>query len=205
VQLHRQDLLGADPGPHPIEFLFIDAMKSWPLADRIVRAFFPLLIPGRSLVVQQDFTWPAAICATNHMVMWWLRDHLRPVYHVPASTSVVYFLETSIDVASLPTFAPKSWTIAQIDAAWEYSLQSVTLEGVAGVWLCKIAFLLECGYTDFAHREARAFATRGYRLPASRISDVKRVIAQRLSFGALDPGERDLLKNTDRLLASCIG
>jgi hypothetical protein len=39
----------------PIEVLFIDIAKTQDLNSHIIREFFPHLIPGRSLVVHQDF------------------------------------------------------------------------------------------------------------------------------------------------------
>jgi hypothetical protein len=40
-----------------IEVLFLDVLKSWELNDAVVRAFFPSLVPGRSVVVHQDYGW----------------------------------------------------------------------------------------------------------------------------------------------------
>ncbi|MEY4886355.1 MAG: hypothetical protein RL151_1664, partial [Bacteroidota bacterium] len=38
-----------------IEFLLIDAMKSWGLANRIIEQYYTHLIPGTSFILQQDF------------------------------------------------------------------------------------------------------------------------------------------------------
>lgn len=38
-----------------IEFLLIDAMKSWELANTIIKEFFPSLIVNKGLILQQDF------------------------------------------------------------------------------------------------------------------------------------------------------
>ncbi|WP_336489766.1 hypothetical protein [Methylobacterium nigriterrae] len=48
------DLLHMNWGTKPIEILMIDAAKSWDLNDWIIRKMFPRLIPGRSVVIQQD-------------------------------------------------------------------------------------------------------------------------------------------------------
>lgn len=47
--------LGWDGGP--IEILFLDILKTSEINDHVVREFFPHLIPGRSVVVQQDYVW----------------------------------------------------------------------------------------------------------------------------------------------------
>jgi hypothetical protein len=58
VRLERRDLLvQPDVQEQPIEFLFIDAQKSWLLGQSIAQTFFPALVPGNSYVVQQDFVW----------------------------------------------------------------------------------------------------------------------------------------------------
>ena len=35
--------------------LFVDIAKTWALNDVVIEQFFPRLIPGRSVVVQQDY------------------------------------------------------------------------------------------------------------------------------------------------------
>jgi hypothetical protein len=47
VRLEQRDLSEPEaPGP-PIEFLFIDAMKSWPLAQSIVKSFLDYVNAGK--------------------------------------------------------------------------------------------------------------------------------------------------------------
>jgi SAM-dependent methyltransferase len=47
----------------PIEILFIDLAKHWKVCDWVTWQFFPHLIPGRSIVVQQDYLY-------HHWVGW---------------------------------------------------------------------------------------------------------------------------------------
>lgn len=49
------DLLHLNWDQKPIEILMIDAAKSWQLNAWIVRKMFPRLIPGKSVVIQQDY------------------------------------------------------------------------------------------------------------------------------------------------------
>ena len=79
-----------EPAPGPVELLFIDAMKSWPLAKKIVTGFFPLLIPGTSVVVQHILIFHNPIAATSHLLMWRLRDHFEWLHQIPRSGSVVF-------------------------------------------------------------------------------------------------------------------
>jgi hypothetical protein len=39
----------------PIEILFVDLAKSWEMNEYIIQSFFPFLIPGKSLLIHQDF------------------------------------------------------------------------------------------------------------------------------------------------------
>jgi hypothetical protein len=59
----RQDLVAVAEGDirkatwsaGPIEVLFIDLAKAWSINDHVSRMFFPSLIPGQSVVIQQDY------------------------------------------------------------------------------------------------------------------------------------------------------
>jgi hypothetical protein len=60
VSVHAGDVMQAPLPPGDIEVLFIDLAKHWTVNDYVVRAFFPKLVPGRSIVIQQDYlyhTW----------------------------------------------------------------------------------------------------------------------------------------------------
>jgi hypothetical protein len=41
----------------PIGVLFLDVLKSWEINDAVLRDFFPSLVPGRSVIVHQDYGW----------------------------------------------------------------------------------------------------------------------------------------------------
>jgi hypothetical protein len=55
--VHEGDItaLGWDGGP--IDVLFLDVLKSWEINDAVLRDFFPSLVPGRSVIVHQDYGW----------------------------------------------------------------------------------------------------------------------------------------------------
>ena len=54
-RVHEGDItkMGWDGGP--IDVLFLDVLKSWEINDAVLRDFFPSLIPGRSVIVHQDY------------------------------------------------------------------------------------------------------------------------------------------------------
>ncbi|HEU0318923.1 MAG TPA: hypothetical protein VFR49_16435, partial [Solirubrobacteraceae bacterium] len=54
VEVHAGDICRERWDGGRVEVLFIDICKSWEINDHVVREYFPALIPGRSVVVQQD-------------------------------------------------------------------------------------------------------------------------------------------------------
>lgn len=55
VAVHPGDVTRSPVPAAAIEILFIDLAKHWDVSDYVVRAFFPRLIPGRSVVIQPDY------------------------------------------------------------------------------------------------------------------------------------------------------
>ena len=55
ITLTRADLAKTEWTGGPVEILFIDAMKTPETADAILGAFLPALMPGRSVIVHQDY------------------------------------------------------------------------------------------------------------------------------------------------------
>jgi hypothetical protein len=77
LRVHEGDLMQVGWSGDPIEILFVDFAKSWHLNDFIVQSFFPRLIPGRSIVVQQDYVF--AGCPWVALTMEYLSDYFEPV------------------------------------------------------------------------------------------------------------------------------
>jgi len=63
VEVHAGDVTAETWTNGPIEILFIDLAKHWTVCDWVTWQFFPHLIPGRSIVVQQDYLY-------HHWVGW---------------------------------------------------------------------------------------------------------------------------------------
>lgn len=63
IEVHAGNVLDHSWNGGPIEILFIDMAKHWKVCDWITWQFFPHLIPGRSIVVQQDYLY-------HHWVGW---------------------------------------------------------------------------------------------------------------------------------------
>jgi len=199
VSLRQKDLLEPIRFAHPIEFLFVDAMKSWDLANAIVRTFFAKLIPALSLVVHQDYGYFGPIVATNHILMWLMRDYFMPVYHVPGSYSVVFGLTTPIDRKALPRLDKEALTAEMADAAWAYSMGVVRPEGRRRVWLCKILFFIEMGWLDRAWDEAQRFVSTTGRVHGPLDVNV-RFVTGRAGSQEGNAAKREQLAALERLL-----
>lgn len=55
IDLNEGDLTEKKWDGRPIEILFVDVLKMPELADVVVREFFPYLVPGRSVLIMQDY------------------------------------------------------------------------------------------------------------------------------------------------------
>jgi hypothetical protein len=186
VRICQENLLWRAAFPSPLEFLFIDAMKSWPLADAIAHAFLPSLITNRSLVVQQDFGYHAPIVATNHLLMWYLRDHFERVYCIPRSCGVVFFHTKAISGRDLPKVAQGQFSVETIDQAFDHSLRIATPEMRHPVLLCKLLFLVELGEEQAAGAAAERLAAEGASFSGQAVVDAQETINRRLAAGGHD-------------------
>jgi hypothetical protein len=183
IELRAVDLLLPFSFRDPIEFLFVDAMKSWDLANAIVQVFFPQLIADRSLVVQQDFAYHHPVGATNHVLMWMLRDFMTPVYHIPGSCSVVFFVNRAPQKHELPSLDPTSVTIESARQAWEHSFGIVTNDARRAVHLCKVLFFIERGWLYEAWQEAQSLVASAGAVPGAAVTDIRDVIDRQRGRG----------------------
>jgi hypothetical protein len=98
VASHPGNLLDLRWNGEPIEILFIDAAKSLELWQHILREFLPRGIPGRMLLVQQD--WVCAECPWLHVTTARLSEYLTPV-DSPEGGTVVFLLQRPVPRALL--------------------------------------------------------------------------------------------------------
>ena len=56
-EVHEGDISRVGWSGGTIDVLFLDLLKSWETNDAVLRDFFPSLIPGRSVIVHQDYGW----------------------------------------------------------------------------------------------------------------------------------------------------
>jgi hypothetical protein len=124
--------IGRFPGPHavhegdiasfgwdggPIEVLFLDVLKTWEVNDAVLRDFFPHVVPGRTLLVHQDYGWGEAPWIQITVEL--MRDSLRWIDALPYATHV-FLVERPIPDSVLETRVkdlPADRKLALIDQA----------------------------------------------------------------------------------------
>jgi hypothetical protein len=119
-----------------IEFLLVDAMKNWDLANHIIQQFFPALIPNVSLVQHQDFC--HYNCSWIHVMMYRLKDYFEPILYVPNGSVIFRNIKPIPEeyyhkIHSFADFSP-----TEINEAFAYSSSIVPHEGKANIAASKI-------------------------------------------------------------------
>lgn len=160
----------------PIEFLLIDAMKSWKAATGVVRDFFPSLIPGVSMILHQDFA--HGFTSWIHPIHYRFCDYFELVYDVPSSGSLVFRLTRALPLEMLKQeWSPEEFSSEEIDSAFAYSLEIVSREKRANIVAAKAMYFLHTGYLDRARKEICEARSRGYSFD-SDLSIVERRVAE---------------------------
>jgi SAM-dependent methyltransferase len=98
IEVHAGDVLAHEWKSGPIEILFIDMAKHWKVCDWVTWQFFPHLIPGRSIVVQQDYLYHHWV-GWLHVTMEFYADYFE--YVCDTDVNSVVFLNTKKIPASV--------------------------------------------------------------------------------------------------------
>jgi hypothetical protein len=145
ISVHKADLSAyRPPDEWMIEFLFVDAMKNWDLAHAIAANFFPQLMSGESLVVQQDFAFYDPIVSTNHLLMWHLREYFEPLHHVPDSCSMVFLTTKAPDAGQIPAYTHNYFGEDEVEEAYRYCLPLVQDSMRTSLLVAKLCHGLMC-------------------------------------------------------------
>lgn len=153
----RIEQQGWDGGP--IEILVMDASKTAETMDRMAEIFFPHLIPGRSVVVQQDFLhWKQPWVAVQ---MERMADRFRPLAHAPRDT-VAFLCEAAVDPEALERGRCADLTDAEMIGALDHMR-----EGMRGFGVGRgLKTLAEAVRLNPGKRAAAGFRTRPADEPA---------------------------------------
>lgn len=138
VDVNAGDLchLGWKGKPRPIEFLLIDAMKSWDLANAIVRDFFPFLIPGKSHVLHQDFS--HFYTPWIHLLTYRFREHFELVEDAASGGSTLFRYTRQLPPEALNrTYGFADFSDEEVDRAFGHSMQLVLPHKRDAIWAAK--------------------------------------------------------------------
>jgi hypothetical protein len=93
--VHEGDIAEIGWPGGPIDIFFVDVVKTWEVNDAVLRDFFPSLVPGRSVIIHQDYGWgPMPWIPITVELM---RDSLRLIDGMEWG-SHVFFVEKEIPV-----------------------------------------------------------------------------------------------------------
>ena len=177
IDLHAGDLLRLAWSGQPIEFLFIDAMKSWELAQAITRTFFPCLVPGLSTVVHQDFGHFGTYWI--HLVMYRLRHFFEPIGDLEDAWSMVFRCRAAIPTqVCVEPLTLESFSHQELEQAFAYSATLVSADKQAQLVGAHALALLHTGRPA----EASKLLERAI---ASGVSAADRKVPLGLLFGSI--------------------
>lgn len=120
VTLHVGDIGEKHWTGGPVEILSVDAAKGAVMADHIAAAFFPALIPGRGVLVQQDYLMSVQPWLPAQMVA--LRDFFLPLAHIP---------RVGLAFLAVARVTPKALDAAQVGGVTDGKLMQKVREAAA--------------------------------------------------------------------------
>lgn len=149
IVIHQGDLTRMKWETGSIEFLLVDAMKSWPLAVAINQTFLSRMIPGSGLIMHQDFKFWG--CPWIHLVMYRLKDYFDLEIDLVSSPGTVFRLVSPISADRVEDdLTIADFSLSEIDAAYEH--WSSCLHGPYVIFLdfARVYALCEFGAVDTA-------------------------------------------------------
>ena len=138
-------------GDSKIDYLFIDAMKSWSLIENIMKGFFPFLVPERSLIHHND--WINTLQYEIHLLMYRLRDCFEPIAQV--KNAMIFKLKhpVSDDILN-DSYSSESFSEQEIDSAFNYALTISSIpETHPSIAAAKVKCLIDIGKLEKAQLE----------------------------------------------------
>jgi hypothetical protein len=150
VEIHEGDLEQLRWNGKPIEYLMVDVMKTWELAKHVVKEYYPSLIPGKSIVIHQDFC--HNYTSWIHLIQYRLREYFEPVKNIRHSGSMVFrnTKQLPASIAEIPE-ALNDFTYEEVENAFAYSLSMTEPENKAAVKAAKVMMYRHLG----DYKEAR--------------------------------------------------
>lgn len=181
-QVHEGDITAIGWGGGEIDVLFLDVLKSWEINDAVLRGFFPSLVPGRSVIVHQDYG--GAYMPWIPITVELMRDSLVLLDWMEWG-SHVFFLQDEVPADLIAN------GVGGLDLETRFALMDRAVAR-ADSWvrgmleLSRTALVVERDGPDAGLADLRSIAERyrGYGAVDSAIADVKEGLATNWTFGA---------------------
>jgi hypothetical protein len=185
----------------PIQLLFVDGAKSWTGMRHLLLETAPSWIPGKTILVCQDY---------KHWGCYWvtalteLLSHRLRVIHVIQRNTVAFVVQSqpsAAELASLPSFEAASvpQTLQLIESAALRLSRQGDRGGASVVRLGKVPFLVHQGQAQNALREFRRQETRWLSpLHERALADARQWLSERLG----QPLEESKLHGLSRVALS---
>ncbi len=147
VAICQGDILEKKWEGGPIEILFIDIAKTPEILDHIEKTFYPHLIPGKSIVIQQDLQYPG--CPWIHMSMHLLRDYFITLDYLPNNTAA-YLYKSEIPSPLLGALDYRGMQTERRMAGHFQAIADIPVCGQLMLRLDEVIWLLEENETELA-------------------------------------------------------
>jgi glycosyltransferase involved in cell wall biosynthesis len=153
IELYPGDVVKIGWNQRPIEYLFVDVMKSWELTKSIFLNFYPHLIPMKSLVHYNDFahfyeSW-------IYLLIYKLRPYFKHHCNLWQAAVFQYVNPLPIDTLLLELDTPFNniFSDEDIDKAFEYSFEIVNENLRPNIAAAKVMVFIHIGNFERAKRE----------------------------------------------------
>ncbi len=147
IKVVKADLTKTKWTSEPIEFLLIDAMKTWELSNSILTSFYPYLIPGKSVIVHQDFAHYHTYWI--HLVQFRLKEYFELVEDILGG-STAFKLIKEIPAELIKNYSISDFSAEEIERAFDYSLSISLKENQSAVIAAKVMCYHDLRGKEFA-------------------------------------------------------
>jgi hypothetical protein len=204
IEVHEGDFHTVQWRRRPIEILMVDIAKSVSLGRRVAELFFRDLIPGCSLVVQQDYHHPWL--PHIHVTMEFLADCFELV--VPrCNDSAVFACKKAIPEAMLTRVVAYDFTADEQLALMDGALARLPVEDRAYLELARVLLIgplrgWGAGRAAFDEVERRLDAFRGDRVFARYLEGTRDTVDEKDGWRQKRSGNAgEVIRITDAMLA----
>jgi hypothetical protein len=178
IEVCAGDLCKTGWNGKPIEFLLIDAMKSWRTANAVFNNFFPFLMPGRSMIAQQDFG--HYFTSWIHLLQFRWKDFFEPLYNVPESGTMVYRYIREIPRELYgKEFSFSDFSDEEADEAFSYSMKAACISNHDAVRASHIMYYIHTGKPEKAMKLLGRYSIEGADMSHPEILDAVAGISKR--------------------------